>query len=107
MPATTKEAAKRLYEIAESQQGFFTTKQAKTAGYLEEAHVYHVKVGNWQRERRGIYRLVQFPPTERPDLVLWHLWSRNREDTPQGVFSHQTALGIFELSDINPSALHM
>ena len=24
-----------------------------------------------------------------------------------GVFSHQTALGIYELSDVNPSALHM
>ena len=107
MKATTKEAAKRLYEIAESQQGYFTTKQAKTAGYLEETHVYHVKVGNWIRERRGIYRLAQFPPSERPDLVLWHLWSRNREDVPQGVFSHQTALGIYELSDVNPSALHM
>jgi hypothetical protein len=29
-----KEAAKRLYEIAESQQGFFTTKQAKAAGFV-------------------------------------------------------------------------
>ena len=27
-----KEAAKRLYGIAEAQQGFFTTKQAKAAG---------------------------------------------------------------------------
>lgn len=107
MTAVAKEAAKRLYEIVESQQGYFTAKQAKKAGYLEEAHVYHVKAGNWIRERRGIYRLAQFPPSDRPDLVLWYLWSRNREDVPQGVFSHQTALGIYELSDVNPSTLHM
>ena len=28
-----KEAAKRLYEVAERQQGLFTTKQAKAAGF--------------------------------------------------------------------------
>jgi len=31
----TKEAAKRLYEIAEEQQGFFTAKEAKAAGFAE------------------------------------------------------------------------
>jgi hypothetical protein len=35
MPNGRKEAAKRLYEIAEGQQGFFTTKQAKAAGFAE------------------------------------------------------------------------
>jgi hypothetical protein len=37
-----KEAAKRLYEIAEGQDGFFTTKQAKAAGFAENTHPYHV-----------------------------------------------------------------
>jgi predicted transcriptional regulator of viral defense system len=107
MTRTVKDAARKLYEVAEGQQGLFTTKQAKQAGYLDEAHVYHVRMGNWIRERRGIYRLAQFPPTERPDLVLWHLWSCNRQEVPQGVFSHETALSIYELSDANPALLHM
>jgi hypothetical protein len=38
---------------------------------------------------------------------FWSLWACNREEKPQGVYSHQTALAIFELSDINPSKLHM
>jgi hypothetical protein len=38
-----KEAAKRLYEIAEGQQGFFTTKQAKAAVFAENTHPYHVQ----------------------------------------------------------------
>ena|ERR1700722_2058869 len=56
-----KEAAKRLYEIVEDQQGFFTTKQAKAVGFAENTHPYHVQAGNWIREHRGIYRLASFP----------------------------------------------
>ena len=102
-----KEAAKRLYEIAEGQQGFFTTKQAKAAGFAENTHPYHVHAGNWIREHRGIYRLASFPRGERPDLMLWSLWSRNRGEAAQGVYSHQTALSLHDLSDVMPAKLHM
>src|SRR3984893_10846029 len=102
-----KEAARRLYETAQSQQGFFTTKQAIRAGFAEKTHSYHVNVGNWIREHRGIYRLADFPTAERPDLMLWYLWSRNRKEVPEGTYSHDTALSLHELSDIMPSKLHM
>ena len=102
-----KEAAKRLYEIAEGQLGFFTTKQAKAAGFAENTHPYHVQAENWIREHRGIYRLASFPRGERPDLMLWSLWSRNRGEAGQGVYSHQTALSLHDLSDVMPAKLHM
>lgn len=105
--ASRTEAHRRLYETAESQQGFFTTKQAKTAGFAENTHPYHVRAGNWIREHRGIYRLALFPPTEHPDLVQWALWSRNRQEEIEGVYSHHTALSLWELSDLNPAKLHM
>jgi len=101
------ESSRNLYEIAEPQYGFFTTKQAKDAGYDESKHAYHVRAGNWIREYRGVYRLRNFPSPERPDLMLWFLWSRDRNDVPQGVYSHQTALSLYDLSDINPAKLHM
>ena len=63
--------------------------------------------GNWIREHRGIYRLALFPSTDRPDLALWSLWSRNRNEEVEGVFSHHTALSLHELSDLNPAKLHM
>src|SRR6266850_598930 len=102
-----KQAAKLLYEIAEDQQGFFTTKQAKAAGFAENTHPYHAQAGNWIREHRGIYRLASFPRGERPDLMLWSLWSRNRKEAAQGIYSHQTALSLYDLSDVMPAKLHM
>lgn len=102
-----KETFERLYAIAEGQGGYFTPKQAEAAGFSQKNHSYHVKMGNWIRERRGIYRLAKFPATERPDLMFWWLWSRGHNDEPQGVYSHETALSIYDLSDINPARLHM
>jgi predicted transcriptional regulator of viral defense system len=107
MARERKEAAKRLYEIAEAQQGFFTTKQAKAVGFAENTHPYHVQAGNWIREHRGIYRLSSFTRGERPDLMLWSLWARNRREASQGVYSHQTALSLYDLSDVMPAKLHM
>src|SRR6266699_5375333 len=102
-----KEAARRLYETAQSQQGFFTTKQAIRGGLAEKTHSYHVKAGNWIRVHRGIYRLADVCSSDLPDLMLWYLWSQNRREIPEGTYSHETALSLHELSDIMPSKLHM
>ena len=107
MAQSHREAARRLFEFAEQQQGYFTAKQAKAAGFAENTHPYHVTAGNWIREHRGIYRLALFPATDRPDLVLWSLWSRNRNEEVEGVYSHHTALSLYDLSDLNPAKLHM
>ncbi len=107
MAQSHREAARRLFETAEQQQGFFTTKQAKIAGFAENTHPYHVHAGNWIREHRGIYRLSLFPAADRPALVLWALWSRNRNEEVEGVYSHQTALSLYDLSDLNPARLSM
>jgi hypothetical protein len=97
----------KLYQIAEGQRGFFTTKQARSCGYVSPHHPYHVRTGEWVREHRGIYRLARFPRTPENQLVLWSLWSRGRDDKPLGVYSHQTALSLHELSDVMPAKLHM
>ena len=96
-----------LFDSAEGQQGYFTAKQAAAAGYQLGSQAHHVKSGNWVRVERGIYRLARFPQTNEEQLVIYHLWSRNRVGVPEGVYSHQTALSIHELSDINPAKLHM
>ena len=105
--ATPSEMQQELYQLAESQSGYFTAKQAASLGYQSNKRVYHVRAGNWEREHRGIYRLKRFPEPERPDLILWMLWSRDRSDRPTGVFSHQTALSLHDLTDVNPARLDL
>lgn len=102
-----KESSERLFEIAEGQEGFFTAKQAESAGFDQKNHHYHVRSGNWIRASRGVYRLSKYPVAEHPDMVAWSLWSRDRTDSPQGVYSHETALSIYNLSDLMPAKLHM
>jgi predicted transcriptional regulator of viral defense system len=103
-PATDRE---QLFAVAESQGGYFTMAQALAAGFARSTHHYHVEKGNWIREHRGIYRLRLFPRSDHEQLVLWSLWSRDRKGVPQGVYSHSTVLALRELSDVNPSRLHM
>lgn len=97
----------RLFAIAEGQDGYFTMAQAEEAGFGRSSHSYHVKAGNWIRELRGIYRLRQFSGSETGYLVPWWLWSRGRDDRPQGVYSHATALALRDLADANPAKLDM
>jgi predicted transcriptional regulator of viral defense system len=91
-----------LYETASAQDGYFTTKQATSAGYSLPLMHKHIKAGRVQRIRRGIYRLVHFPAGEHEELVVIWLWSEQA-----GVFSHQTALALHDLSDALPSKVHV
>ncbi len=107
MKRSFQESQAGLFAVAEAQGGFFTAKQAEAAGFDRTNHAYHVRSGKWTREYRGIYRLKQYPLPPDSDLILWSLWSRGRDDVPQGVYSHETALRIFDLSDNMPAKLRM
>ncbi len=106
MPSVNRSYAK-LVELAEAQQGFFTTQQAIKAGYSDNTHPYHVRAGHWLRHYRGVYRLAHFPFPEDGEMMGWYLWAHNRAQVPQGVYSHQTALSVYGLSDIMPVKLHL
>lgn len=92
----------QLYETAAAQEGHFTTAQAAEAGYYPQLLTKYLKNGRIVRARRGVYRLVHFPPGDHEDLVVIWLWS-NRT----GVFSHETALALHQLSDVLPSKTHL
>jgi predicted transcriptional regulator of viral defense system len=92
----------RLYTVAAAQEGFFTTRQAAEAGYSRPLIDHHVRAKRFLRVRRGIYRLVHFPYSENPDLVVAWLWSAT-----VGVASHETALALHRLSDVLPAKIHL
>ena len=103
----TVESERNIRTIASRQQGYFTARQALEVGYSYATQHYQTTSANWIREERGIYRLADYPRADRPDLVLWSLWSNNRKGKPQGVYSHETALSIHDLSDVMPAHLHI
>ena len=102
-----RENARALYDIAAAQGGYFTAAQAKRIGYAYSQQHFHVSRGNWLKVEHGLFRLRDFPPGEREDLIRWSLWSRNQKGTPLAVVSHDTALTVHELSDVMPARVHL
>lgn len=100
-------AEEYLFQTASTQGGYFTAKQAVQAGFSQKNHAYYIRTGVWIREWRGIYRLARFPEPDDGQYALWSLWSSNRQGNPLGVYSHETSLSMFEISDANPAKLHM
>lgn len=92
----------QLYETAESQAGYFTAHQARKCGFSWERLSSNVKTGRFIRIRRGIYRLTQFPGSEHEDLFV--AWLRTG---PDSVISHESALSLYELSDVLPAEIHV
>ena len=92
----------QLFEIAATQDGLFTTQQAAEAGYSPQLLAHHLRGGRMVRVRRGVYRLVHFPAGDHEDLTVVWLWSEQ-----EGVFSHQTALALHDLSDVLPARVHL
>lgn len=102
-----KTALKALYQTANGQGGYFTAKQAATAGYGKRHVDYHVKAGNFERIGHGLYRLPTIPVSEHDEFIRLSLWSRGRDDQPQAVVSHESALALHELSDLLPGKVHL
>jgi predicted transcriptional regulator of viral defense system len=93
---------KALYELAAGQAGYFSLSQASQAGFSRPRLQYHLETGKLERVRRGVFRLRQYPPSLWEEYVVLWLWSGG-----QGIFSHETALLLHQLSDALPAKVHL
>lgn len=93
---------RRLAQVAGARAGYFTAAQARDAGYSYSAQRYHVHRGNWTQVDRALFRLRDWPVGEHEDLVRWTLWSGD-----VAVVSHDTALALHDLGDVNPARVHL
>ncbi|MFN8224420.1 MAG: type IV toxin-antitoxin system AbiEi family antitoxin domain-containing protein [Gaiellales bacterium] len=92
-----------LYGLAESQAGYFTARQALEAGMDRSTLVHHARPGGrYERIRRGLYRLRHFPSSPEEHVVA--AWVAL---PPPAVVSHESALELWELSDVIPNAVHI
>lgn len=93
----------KLALIAAEQQGLVAAADAREAGIHPHRLVDMERRGTIERVARGVYR---FPLLDtRPalgQLAQATMWADRR-----GVLSHDTALDLYELCDVNPARIHI
>jgi predicted transcriptional regulator of viral defense system len=92
-----------LFLTASEQHGYFTSRQAHSCGYTRSLLSHQVKGGKFIRERRGLYRLRDYPSYPREEVVA--AWLAVGKDV--AVVSHESALDLHDLSDVIPNAIHL
>jgi predicted transcriptional regulator of viral defense system len=100
MPGATYQS---IYEIAADQHGYFTAAQARESGIDPRTVVMMERRGSTERVSHGLYRLVHFPLSPNALYMEATLWPARA----RGVLSHESALALYELSDVNPAKVHI
>ncbi len=95
--------AQGLFALASEQAGYFTSTQAHEHGYSTQLVGHHVAGGRFQRIRRGIYRLRDYPSSPREEVMA--AWLAAGKDS--AVVSHESALELLGLSDVVPATIHV
>jgi predicted transcriptional regulator of viral defense system len=91
-----------VYTHKALEAGYFTARRAARAGFSWERLTDHSKNGRFQRLAHGIYRLVRFPSSRFEDLFVAWL-----KCGPKSAISQESALALYDLSDILPAKVHV
>jgi predicted transcriptional regulator of viral defense system len=92
----------QLFYIAEEQAGYFSLAQAKEVGIQRQQIYQGVKTGRFWRAAAGVYRFVQFPASRHEDLHIALLKAGKH-----AVVGFQSALYVYDLSDLIPDEIHL
>jgi predicted transcriptional regulator of viral defense system len=91
-----------LFEIASDQYGYVTTNDAAAIGGHYQVLVDMERHGHLERLSRGLYRFRSFPTSARDELMAATLWPNRL-----GVVSHDSALDLWDMCDVNPAKIHV
>lgn len=91
-----------LVELASDHHGYVTTLQVREAGVDPTQLRQLAGRGRLEHVARGVYRVPVLPRSEHDDLAFAIAWARGR-----AVLSHESALVLHGLSDVNPSVVHL
>src|SRR4051812_3136155 len=91
-----------IFEIAIEQYGFITATDATDSGF-DVRRLNDLKTrGQAEHLGRGLYRLNAIPRTRLDPYIQAALWHHK-----SGVISHESALDLWDVSDINPGRIHV
>lgn len=96
-----------LYQIAETQLGYFTASQAREAELHPAGLAQLANRGVIERVSRGVYRLRRYPSTPHDSLMEAALWPQAKSGNPIGVISNESALAFYGMSEVSPSKIHI
>jgi predicted transcriptional regulator of viral defense system len=96
-----------LYDLAESQSGYFTATQARSAGLHQVRLVQLERTEDIERVSRGVYRLSRYPASPLGQYMEAALWPQVRRPGAHGTVSHESALAMYGLSDVSPNKVHI
>lgn len=91
----------QLWSIAVEQDGYVTTADALDLGIPAVELRKLAYRGALENRAHGVYRFVKFPATTADRYRLATLWTGNQK----AALSHETALDLYELCDINPEVI--
>ncbi len=92
-----------LWDVAVDQYGYVTALDAHQLGAAVVELGKLAARGKLTRVAYGLYRFPEWPAGSRDHLMEAVLWTRD----PEAALSHDTALDVYELSDINPGRIHV
>lgn len=92
-----------LFDVATPQMGYFTAAQARQCGFSWDLLSYHARTGRFQRVQHGLYRIRDYLSSPREEVMA--AWLAVGKDV--AVVSHDSALDLYDLSDVIPNAVHL
>lgn len=93
----------RIAELAAENYGYLTTDEAAAAGINPHRLLEMARRGQIERRGTALYRVPLIPPTPLDSYREATLWPRGSE----AVISHETALDLYGLGDVNPAKIHI
>lgn len=92
-----------LWDVAAEQHGFVTARDAADLDISLPTLRRVVERGQLERVAHGVYRFPDFPADRYDSYALAALWTGN----PDACLSHDTALELYDVCDINPTKIHV
>jgi predicted transcriptional regulator of viral defense system len=92
---------RELAQLASDRGGVFTARAARALGVTSSSLAYHSRTGTIERLCHGVYRLANFPSSSREPLI-----AAAAALGKGAVVSHESALQLYNVSDVAPSRLH-